>query len=222
MMQPRILSHGPSRSFPAGDPFFDAAAAESDVLVVTGDRAADALAGLDAAAYTAIAVELGASCLGAVTGEALGAEGGNIVGFSRYRTGREAPTRTIEIVVQPHTTPQARARAAEVFAAAGLEVVTCADVEGRILDRLMRPYFNRALDALDRALATPDALDRTLRLGLGYPRGPLEILSAAGLREHFEVSARLHAALGEQAYLPARRARVAVEHATLQDKEPRP
>ncbi|MFG1321204.1 3-hydroxyacyl-CoA dehydrogenase family protein [Xanthobacter autotrophicus] len=220
-MQARILSHGASRSFPAGDAFLDQHVPDGDVLVVVGERADAALAGIDLSAHAAVAVELNGSCLGALTGEGIGAEGGTVVGFARHRTGTGAPTRTIEIVTQPQTCGEALARVTTVFAAAGFVVVTCADRDGRILDRLMRPYFNRALEALDLGLAPAEALDRTLRLGLGYPRGPLEILSEAGLAEHFQVSSRLHAALGERAYLPARRARVAAERAAGQDKEPR-
>ncbi|MFG1285074.1 3-hydroxyacyl-CoA dehydrogenase family protein [Xanthobacter autotrophicus] len=220
-MQVRILSRGASRSFPVGDAFLATDAPDSDVLFLLGDRAGEALGEIDPSAHAAVAVELSWSCLGALTGEALGAEGGNVVGFARYRTSAEEPTRTIEIVTQPHTSSAALARVGAVFEASGFEVVTCADREGRILDRLMRPYFNRALDALDLELAPREALDRTLRLGLGYPRGPLEILSQSGLAEHFEISARLHAAFGERAYLPPRRARVAAERAVPQDKEPR-
>lgn len=220
-MQARILSHGASRSFPAGDAFLETHAPAGDVLVVIGARAGAALAGIDPSAHAAIAIELDGTCLGTLTGEALGPEGGAVVGFARHRTGAGAPTRTIELVTQPQTGGEALARVTAVFEAAGFVVVTCADRDGRILDRLMRPYFNRALEALDLGLAPAEALDRTLRLGLGYPRGPIEILSEAGLTEHFQVSSRLHAALGERAYLPARRARVAAEHAAGQDKEPR-
>ncbi|MFG1375137.1 3-hydroxyacyl-CoA dehydrogenase family protein [Xanthobacter oligotrophicus] len=218
-MQARILSHGDSRSFPAGDAFLDTHAPDGDVLVVIGAGAGAALAAIDLSTHAAVAVELEGACLGTIIGAPLGEEGGTVVGFARHRTGTGAPTRTVEIVTHPHTSGEALARVTAVFEAAGFVVVTCADRDGRILDRLMRPYFNRALEALDLGLAPAETLDRTLRLGLGYPRGPLEILSEEGLAAHFEVSSRLHAALGERAYLPARRARVAAERAAGQDKE---
>jgi 3-hydroxybutyryl-CoA dehydrogenase len=43
-----------------------------------------------------------------------------------------------------------------------------------------------------------------LKLGLGYPEGPLELLNRTGLAEHAETSQALYEALGDLAYKPAR------------------
>ncbi|MNY18950.1 3-hydroxyadipyl-CoA dehydrogenase [compost metagenome] len=85
----------------------------------------------------------------------------------------------------------------------------CGDFPGRIVNRLVRPYYNAALAKLDEKLATADDLDLTLKLGLGYPEGPIELLERTGLAEHYEVTQSLYQALGEQPYAPARRAQVA-------------
>ncbi|OYX76019.1 MAG: hypothetical protein B7Y77_02760 [Bradyrhizobium sp. 35-63-5] len=58
-------------------------------------------------------------------------------------------------------------------------------------------------------LATADDMDLTLKLGLGYPEGPIELLERTGLAAHHDVTAALHEALGNPAYAPARRAQVA-------------
>jgi 3-hydroxybutyryl-CoA dehydrogenase len=52
-------------------------------------------------------------------------------------------------------------------------------------------------------------MDATLRLGLGYPEGPIALLQRTGLAAHFDVAQALYEALGDAAYAPARRARVA-------------
>jgi 3-hydroxybutyryl-CoA dehydrogenase len=77
------------------------------------------------------------------------------------------------------------------------------------VDRLIRPYLNAALRRLDEGLATADDMDATLKLGLGYPEGPIALLERTGLAAHFDVSQALYEALGDAAYAPARRARVA-------------
>lgn len=218
MARPRILSREKSRSFPDGDPFLSMSDDAGDVLVVLGCASRRMLDDIDVEPYRAVVVELGSDCLGVATGEDFGREGGKVVGFARHRLGDEAPTKTVELVVQPHTDPVARGASVEMFESAGLIVVVCGDAPGRILDRLMRPYFNRALDALDHGLATPEALDQALTLGLGYPRGPIAILTATGLAHHFEVSSALHAALGEQGYLPSRRARVVAARSGSSEK----
>jgi 3-hydroxybutyryl-CoA dehydrogenase len=52
-------------------------------------------------------------------------------------------------------------------------------------------------------------MDTTLRLGLGYPEGPIALLERTGLAAHFDVTQALYEALGDPAYAAARRARVA-------------
>jgi 3-hydroxybutyryl-CoA dehydrogenase len=115
----------------------------------------------------------------------------------------------VELVRQPGTSPAALTAAREVFEAAGLKVAVCGDFPGRIVNRLIRPYFNDTLRRLDEGLATAADLDKTLCLGLGYPEGPIKLLERTGLAEHHDVSEALHVALGQEPYLPARRAQVA-------------
>ncbi|MBI2224686.1 MAG: 3-hydroxyacyl-CoA dehydrogenase, partial [Betaproteobacteria bacterium] len=107
------------------------------------------------------------------------------------------------------TSETALAAAKQIFEAAELQVAVCGDFAGRIIDRLVRPYYNAALRRLDEALASADDLDTTLKLGLGYPEGPIALLERTGLAHHFDVTQALFEAYGDAAYAPARRARVA-------------
>jgi 3-hydroxybutyryl-CoA dehydrogenase len=132
-----------------------------------------------------------------------------VLGFARFRLGRAPPTALVELVREPHTSDAALAAAKEIFEAAGLQVALCGDFDGRILDRLVRPYYNAALRRLDEGLASAEDLDTTLRLGLGYPEGPISLLTRTGLEHHYDVTRALYEALGDPAYAPARRARVA-------------
>ena len=157
----------------------------------------------------AILIELGAECLGAHTGELRGEEGSNVLGFARFRLGAAEPSRLIELVRQPRTTEAAVTAARQVFEGAGLQVAVCGDFAGRIIDRLVRPYYNAALRRLDEGLASAADLDATLKLGLGYPEGPIELLERTGLAHHHDVTQALFEAYGDAAYAPARRARVA-------------
>jgi 3-hydroxybutyryl-CoA dehydrogenase len=209
-----ISSAGSSKSFPDGDPFLQNSDDASDVIVVIGKDTRSALNKIDDAKSRVVLVELDDECLGVATGEDFGREGSKVVGFSRYRIGAETLTNTIELVVQPQTNPGARDAATRLLEAADFTVVVCNDAPGRILDRLMRPYFNRALDALDAQLATPEGLDKAVSLGLGFRRGPVALLATEGLTHHFDVTSHLYAALGDPSYLPARRARVAQERPT--------
>lgn len=203
-----IIDTGPSRSFPAPHALHEKASPQGNVVVVLGDDVGSALSGIEGS-KTAIVLELGIECLGIHTGESRGNEGSNVLGFARFRLGDAPPTNLVELVRQPGTDPAALAAAKQVFEAAGLAVAVCNDFPGRIVDRLIRPYLNAALRRLDERLASADDMDTTLRLGLGYPEGPIALLDRTGLDAHYDVTQALYEALGDPAYAPARRARVA-------------
>jgi 3-hydroxybutyryl-CoA dehydrogenase len=205
-----LIDTGASRSFPDPHPLLTASAKRGDIVVIIGAGAAEAfrsLGGRDR--YAAVLVELGTECLGVHTGEARGEEGSNVLGFGRFRLGTAPPSDLVELVRQPRTAESAIAAARKLFEDHGLKIAVCGDLPGRIVDRLVRPYYNAALRRLDEGLASADDLDTTLRLGLGYPEGPIHLLERTGLAEHFDVTHALHEALGDMAYAPARRARVA-------------
>jgi 3-hydroxybutyryl-CoA dehydrogenase len=211
-----VIDTGSSRSFPSAHALTQGAAASGDVVIVIGADVARGLAGLkERDQKTAILLELGTECLGVHTGESRGTEGSNVLGFARFRLGSAEPTKLVELVKQPGTAPAALAAAKQVLEDAGLAVAVCNDFPGRIVDRLIRPYLNAALRRLDEGLATADDMDATLRLGLGYPEGPIALLERTGLAAHFDVTQALYEALGDAVYAPARRARVAKLRARL-------
>ena len=205
-----LIDTGNSRSFPAPHALLEKAESRGDAVVIIGENVAKALQALARREErTVVLIELGTETLGVHTGESRGEEGSNVIGFSRFRLGCADPTNAVEVVRQPRSADAAVAAAKEIFEAAGLQVSICGDFDGRILDRLVRPYFNAALRRLDEGLATADDLDKTLELGLGYPEGPIKLLERTGLESHYDVTQALYEALGDLAYAPARRARVA-------------
>lgn len=201
-----IINADDSRSFPQGDPFLSGGVPAGQADVVFYLRGARHVAD---AAKTAILVELGTESLGVQTGEELGGEGSNVLGFARYRNGADAPSQLIEIVRQPTSPDSAVAAARTIFEAAGFSVAVCTDQAGRIVDRLVRPKYNAALRLLDEGLATQADLDLTCRLGLGYADGPVERVVRGGLAHHYDVCRALFEVYGSPAYAPARRAVVA-------------
>jgi 3-hydroxybutyryl-CoA dehydrogenase len=209
-MDYKLVRLGDSRSFPDKHALIENASRKGEVALVIGDRIDEALERLgDQGGYTAVVIELGTECLGVYTGEARGEEGSNMLGFARFRLGDDPPSNLVELVRQP-ATPQAAIDAAkQVFESAGLQVAVCKDVPGRIIDRLVRPYYNAALRRLDEGLATASDMDTTLKLGLGYPEGPIALMERSGLHHHFDVTRALFEAYGDPAYAPARRAQVA-------------
>ncbi len=209
-MRYTVIRTGTSRSFPQDHPLFSGTAVDGEVVILIGADAGAAFRKLEQPERkAAVLIELGTECLGVHTGETRGTEGSNVLGFARFRLGDADPSNLVELVRQPRTSEAALAAAKQGLEGAGLQVAVCADFAGRIIDRLVRPYYNAALTRLDEGLATAEDLDTTLKLGLGYPEGPIALLERTGLAHHFDVTQALFEAYGEPAYAPARRARVA-------------
>lgn len=205
----QIFQQGNSFSFPTDHAFTAQADRQAKAVIFMGAEAGQAYgkqaSGLDLAPF--VLIELANECLGVHIGDEDGPD--NVLGFARFRLGSAEPTNLVELVRKPWTSDGALAQAKSSLEAAGLVVAVCQDFPGRILNRLLRPYYNAALRRLDDGLASAKDMDATLRMGLGYPEGPIELLNRTGLVDHFEVTQALFEQLGQEAYAPARRARTA-------------
>jgi 3-hydroxybutyryl-CoA dehydrogenase len=218
-----IVRAGESRSFPEGHAFIDAASEQAAARVYLGAEAGrsferDRQAGWRLSEAPFVAIELGSECLSEYTGDSAQADltGGaapNVFGFARFKLGDAQPSNLIELVQPALPDLGSLEQAKAAFEAAGFVVAVCGDFPGRIVDRLVRPYYNAALRRLDEKLASSTDMDTTLRLGLGYPEGPIALLERTGLQHHYDVTQGLYEALGDPAYAPARRAQVAFRRA---------
>jgi len=208
-MSYRIDQRGDSISFPETHALLESAGASGEGLFLIGKDAGAAWReqSAEAASLRFVAIELGMECLGVHIGDDDGPA--NVVGFARFRLGDDAPTQLVELVKKPFTDPAAVQAARQALEASGLVVAVCQDFPGRILNRLLRPYYNAALRRLDDGLASEADMDKTLCLGLGYPEGPISLLKRTGLHHHYEATQALYEALGQEPYAPARRAQVA-------------
>ena len=84
----------------------------------------------------------------------------------------------------------------------GKEPVVVKDRPGFLVNALLLPYLNDAIQELDDDLATADDLDVALELGLGYKAGPLAMLDSIGLDVHLRATEAAHSATGDPRYAP--------------------
>ncbi|CAG9865222.1 unnamed protein product [Phyllotreta striolata] len=63
----------------------------------------------------------------------------------------------------------------------GKTCITCKDSPGFIMNRLNVPYVAEAMRMLERGDATAEDIDTAMKLGAGYPMGPLEAVDYGGL-----------------------------------------
>lgn len=63
----------------------------------------------------------------------------------------------------------------------GKVVVSCSDSPGFVVNRLLVPYLLDAIRTLEAGVATKEDIDNGMKLGCGYPMGPLELTDFVGL-----------------------------------------
>jgi 3-hydroxybutyryl-CoA dehydrogenase len=87
----------------------------------------------------------------------------------------------VEVVRGVSTSESTMDRAVEFVRSLGKEAVIARDQSGFIVNLLLVPYLFDAIRALERGVATLADLDTAMRLGAGYPMGPLTLADFVGL-----------------------------------------
>jgi 3-hydroxyacyl-CoA dehydrogenase len=85
-------------------------------------------------------------------------------------------------VVRTDKTDAAVFEAARAFGVAcGKTAIACKDTPGFVVNRLLVPYMSQALLMLERGDASAEDIDIAMKLGTGYPMGPIELTDYVGL-----------------------------------------
>ena len=92
--------------------------------------------------------------------------------------------------------------ATEVGRRMGKEVVVIKESPGFITSRINAMIGNEAFYLLQEGIASPQDIDKALKLGLNHPMGPFELVDLVGLDTRLHILEYLHRSLGEK-YRPA-------------------
>ena len=84
----------------------------------------------------------------------------------------------------------------------GKTALTCRDFPGFISNRVLLPMLNEAFFAVHEGVATPEAVDGIMKLGMNHPMGPLTLADFIGLDTCLAILRVLHAGLGDDKYRP--------------------
>jgi 3-hydroxyacyl-CoA dehydrogenase len=88
----------------------------------------------------------------------------------------------IEIIRGAKTSDETLAAVVEVTKRMGKEpVVVKKDVAGFVVNRVLIPALNEAINLVNEDVATPEDIDKAIKLGLNWPMGPLTLLDYVGL-----------------------------------------
>src|SRR6266403_1255332 len=104
----------------------------------------------------------------------------------------------VELVRTPHTSDETVATCREVAVRMGKEVVIVNEAPGFITTRVNALIGNEAFNMLEAGIATPEDIDKALKLGLNHPMGPFELVDLVGLDVRLKILEYLHQTLGEK------------------------
>lgn len=104
----------------------------------------------------------------------------------------------IELVRTPHTSNETVAACREVAGRMGKEVVIVNEAPGFITTRINALIGNEAFNMLEAGIASPEDIDKALKLGLNHPMGPFELVDLVGLDVRLNILEYLHRTLGEK------------------------
>jgi len=94
----------------------------------------------------------------------------------------------VEIVQAITTSDETIAALREFVGKLGKTGVICKDTTGFIVNRLMVPYLLGAVRMLELGIATKEDIDQAVKLGLGYPMGPFELIDYTGVDINYHVA----------------------------------
>lgn len=89
--------------------------------------------------------------------------------------------RLLEVIRINETSDETYKKMVAFGEAMGKTCITCKDTPGFVVNRLLVPYMAEAVRMLERGDASARDIDTAMKLGAGYPMGPIELSDYVGL-----------------------------------------
>jgi 3-hydroxybutyryl-CoA dehydrogenase len=135
------------------------------------------------------------------TGEEGKAASGRVVGLHFFNP---VPVmKLVELISAVQTSQDTLDRSRAFAEACGKEVATSQDVPGFVSNALLMPFINEAIMCLEKGVATRDDIDKTFRLGMAHPMGPLQLADFIGLDTCLSIQQTLYKGTSDSKYRPS-------------------
>lgn len=108
----------------------------------------------------------------------------------------------VEVIRGIATSDGTYAKVKEISEKLGKVPVECNDSAGFVSNRVLMPMINEAIFALHEGVATKEAIDEIMKLGMNHPMGPLALADFIGLDVCLAILNVLHEGLGDPKYRP--------------------
>jgi 3-hydroxybutyryl-CoA dehydrogenase len=108
----------------------------------------------------------------------------------------------VEVVGGLQTAPETIATAEALAKSLGKTALRVNDFPGFVSNRVLMPMINEAIYAVMEGVATPEAVDGVMKLGMNHPMGPLELADFIGLDVCLDIMRVLHQGFHDSKYRP--------------------
>ena len=108
----------------------------------------------------------------------------------------------VEVIRGLATSDETYLQVKELSEKLGKTALECNDSPGFVSNRVLMPMINEAIFALYENVATADAIDGIMKLGMNHPMGPLTLADFIGLDVCLAILNVLHEGLGDPKYRP--------------------
>ena len=126
---------------------------------------------------------------------------GNVIGMHFMNPVPLMPL--VEVVRGPKTSDETTSKVFEVTKQLGKTPVEVNDAPGFVSNRVLMPMINEAIFCVDEEVATAEAVDQVMKLGMNHPLGPLALADLIGLDVCLAILRVLQSGLDKHKYRPA-------------------
>ena len=113
------------------------------------------------------------------------------------------PVMQLVEVIRGHATSDATTTTTlDIARALGKTPVEVNDYPGFVANRILMPMINEAIYTVMEGVATPEAVDTVMKLGMAHPMGPLALADFIGLDVCLAILEVMHRGLGDPKYRP--------------------
>ncbi|MHC4952468.1 MAG: 3-hydroxybutyryl-CoA dehydrogenase [Planctomycetota bacterium] len=109
----------------------------------------------------------------------------------------------VEVIRGQDTSDETTERVMSLARELGKEPVEVNDSPGFVSNRVLLPMINEAINCVHEGVATPEAVDTVMKLGMAHPMGPLTLADFIGLDVCLAIMEVLHSELGDDKYRPS-------------------
>jgi 3-hydroxybutyryl-CoA dehydrogenase len=108
----------------------------------------------------------------------------------------------VEVVRGLATSAETFTTVRDLASALGKTPVEVNDAPGFVSNRVLMPMINEAIFCVHEGVATPEAVDDVMKLGMAHPMGPIALADFIGLDVCLSILEVLHRELGDDKYRP--------------------